>query len=319
MYHRAKRLIRMFLVAEMMVTSCTHDKTSQGLNGLDASTSDAPDVLDGAAASPVDAAGFAFEPASVPTYVSKVKNLLLGLPPSDADIATVTADPAQFAALVSTWTQQPQYRQKMQRFFQLAFQQTQISTADFADQFYPQQIDINGSTTPLLVQNAQESFARTMLALLDAGRPLTVGVTTHQLMLTTALKELYAFLDVWEVDDTGKVTDRFKQANPNLTITAETAAGPIALGDTLDPTSSNYMHRCDPDVATAGSSVTGCTQDPGALAIDSKSGVRVASGDIRAVDTLASFGKTMLAAVGVDAGVIASQIASGQVVQAALA
>ncbi len=59
--------------------------------------------------------------------------------------------------------------------------------------------------------------------------------------------------------------------------------------------------------------------DYGALAMDSKSGAGTASGDIRAVDTLASFGKTMLAALGVDAGVISSEIATGQVVQAALA
>src|SRR5664279_2681964 len=34
------------------------------------------------------------------------------------------------------------------------------------------------------------------------------------------------------------------------------------LADTLDPSSPNYMHWYDPDVATAGSSVAGCTEDP---------------------------------------------------------
>ena len=59
--------------------------------------------------------------------------------------------------------------------------------------------------------------------------------------------------------------------------------------------------------------------DYGALAMDAKTGAGTASGNIKAVDTLASFGKTMLAAVGIDAGVVSSQIATGQVVQAALA
>jgi len=59
--------------------------------------------------------------------------------------------------------------------------------------------------------------------------------------------------------------------------------------------------------------------DYGALAVDSKTGTGSASGDIRAVDTLASFGKTVLAAVGVDPGVIASQIQAGQIVAGALA
>ena len=54
-------------------------------------------------------------------------------------------------------------------------------------------------------------------------------------MMTTALKELYAFLDAWQVDDAGKVTDRFAQANPNLTITVGTAQGPIPIAETLDP------------------------------------------------------------------------------------
>lgn len=59
--------------------------------------------------------------------------------------------------------------------------------------------------------------------------------------------------------------------------------------------------------------------DFGALAIDSKSGRGVSGGDIAAVDTLASFGKTALAAVGVDAATIGTAITSGQVIAPALA
>jgi hypothetical protein len=59
--------------------------------------------------------------------------------------------------------------------------------------------------------------------------------------------------------------------------------------------------------------------DYGALAIDSKSGQGVAGGDISPVDTLASFGKTALAAVGVDPTTISTAITSGQVIGAALA
>jgi len=59
--------------------------------------------------------------------------------------------------------------------------------------------------------------------------------------------------------------------------------------------------------------------DYGALAIDAKSGRGTSGGSIAAVDTLASFGKTALAAVGVDAGTIATTITSGQVIAGALA
>jgi hypothetical protein len=207
-------------------------------------------------------AGTAFQADPPLVYVAKVKNVLVGLPPSDVEIQLVEADPTKLTALIQTWTQLPQYSQKMLRFFQLAFQQTQVSAVDFSDQAYPKQIAINAATTPLLVQNAQESFARTMLELVSAGQPLTDGVTTHQLMMTTALKELYAFLDVWQVDDDGKVADRFKQANKALSITVEAAQGAIPFDQTLDPASPNYMHWYDPDTPNDAPGVSGCGEDP---------------------------------------------------------
>jgi hypothetical protein len=57
--------------------------------------------------------------------------------------------------------------------------------------------------------------------------------------------------------------------------------------------------------------------DFGAVSIDSMSGA--ANGDIAPTDTLASFGKTMLSAVGIDQGYIDSVIPTGKVVKAALA
>jgi hypothetical protein len=59
--------------------------------------------------------------------------------------------------------------------------------------------------------------------------------------------------------------------------------------------------------------------DYGAVAIDSKTGAANPSGDVPAVSTLGSFGKTMLAAVGVDPATIAAQISSGAVITGALA
>jgi hypothetical protein len=59
--------------------------------------------------------------------------------------------------------------------------------------------------------------------------------------------------------------------------------------------------------------------DYGALAIDSRTGAGVAGGDIDAGSTLASFGKTALAAVGVDGATIDGLISTGKVVPAALA
>jgi hypothetical protein len=59
--------------------------------------------------------------------------------------------------------------------------------------------------------------------------------------------------------------------------------------------------------------------DYGALPIDSKTGSASTGGDIVPGDTLASYGRTLLAAVGVSATQIQSQITSGTVIQGALA
>lgn len=58
--------------------------------------------------------------------------------------------------------------------------------------------------------------------------------------------------------------------------------------------------------------------DYGALAINSQSGAGAAGGDVAPGSTLASFGKTMLAAVGADAATIDAKISGGKVIPAAL-
>jgi hypothetical protein len=58
--------------------------------------------------------------------------------------------------------------------------------------------------------------------------------------------------------------------------------------------------------------------DYGAVAIDSSNGKGGAGGDISPPESLASFGKTMLAAVGVDQATIDQNIVSGKVITAAL-
>ena len=59
--------------------------------------------------------------------------------------------------------------------------------------------------------------------------------------------------------------------------------------------------------------------DYGALPIDSRSGKGSMSGDIQAVSSLPSFGRTVLGALGVDAATIATDIRTGTVISGALA
>jgi hypothetical protein len=190
-----------------------------------------------------------FDPDPPEVYVAKVKNILVGLPPTDAEVAAVKADPTALPGLIDTWMATPQYQQKMMVFFELAFQQTQITATDFVDISPPNGLG-NGTQVPLVVQNSEESFARTMLANNSAGAPLSSSFTTKTVMLTPALAMLYAYLDTHQADDTSKVTDLFQKANPKLTITLEASGGPIPIAESLDSSGSNYMHFYNPTITT---------------------------------------------------------------------
>jgi hypothetical protein len=203
----------------------------------------------------------AFEPVSERVYAAKVKNILLGLPPTDAEVAAVEADPGALSPLVDSWLKEPEYQRKMRRFLELAFQQTQINANDFADEVHGQ-LGLNDSTTPLLLENAEESFARTVLELDAEGRPFTEAMSTTRLMMTTALKEFYAFLDTVEIDDDANTFDHYRATHLDAQIVAEAAQGPIPISETLDATSPNYLHWYNPDVATALAEIPGCRQDP---------------------------------------------------------
>lgn len=191
-------------------------------------------------------------------YVAKVKNVLVGLAPTDAEIRQVEADPAALGALVTGWMELPEYEQKMMRFFQLAFQQTQINANDFAPQVYGM-LGRNAASTPLLIQNAAESFARTMVALTAHGRPLTDAMTTRQLMMTTALKELYTFLDMHHIDNEGDPFDHFRMKFRGTPIIVQ-AQGPVPIEETVDPKSPRFMHWYNPDLLTE-EPLAECRQD----------------------------------------------------------
>ncbi len=231
--------------------ACTGSSGSAGDAGM------AKDAGDAQAALPVHVP-FEADPPRV--YVAKVKNLLVGAPPTDDEVAAVEQDPAQLRTLIEAWQKLPAYETKLLTFFQLAFQQTQITINDFADQTYPRQTIANPYLKAILARNAQESFARTALELVREGKPWTEVLTTRRFMMTPALMELYSYLDVWQVDDAGKVSDLYGRAHLGETITV-TGKAPIPLTDTLDPSSPSYMHWYDPDVGDAKLGA-GCTDDP---------------------------------------------------------
>ena len=236
----------------------------------------------GSPASPTAPPAEGSEPAGATdnpyAYVAKVKNVLTGLPASDAEVLSVAraSDPeSQLRALIRGWMAEKDpnsadgmtyYAEKMLVFFELATQQTQIGIADFLYQSWPRALAVNPATTSLVVQNAIEGFARTLIAeLVDEGRPATLAATTTSFMMTTALMEMEAWLDAWQVDDSGMVVDRFAKTHPGATLTVGTQG--VSLGASVDATSPSFMHWTDPDLAPGGAYATadpgtGCATDP---------------------------------------------------------
>lgn len=179
-----------------------------------------------------------FEPNTPAVYTAKVKNLLTGAPVTDAEVSAVQKDPAALAGLIDQWMTQPEFQANMLAFFRTAFQQGQVSLVDFVDQTR-NTLNVSGTTGPLLLQNLQDSFPRTVWAQVQAGRPFHEAVTTRTFYMTTALRSFYAYLDNQYSDDNGGFRNRALDKNKALTVTLSQTMVPLA--DSINPASPNYM------------------------------------------------------------------------------
>ena len=186
-----------------------------------------------------------FAPQPAHSYVSKVKSVLTGQAATADEIAAVTADPNSLRTSIAAWVQTPEYRAKMLQFFASAFQQTQVVANDFANQ----NGELRGYGANYLLQNLQQSYARTAMELIDEGRPFTETMTTQRFMMTTPLMMFYSYVDTRSTNDRGQFINAVTQANPNFTLTFE-GNHPVALSDTLNPGNANYMTWYLPRLAT---------------------------------------------------------------------
>lgn len=149
-----------------------------------------------------------FEPVDVRSQLRKVKGLLTGLAPTEEEVTLVASAPDPTEALkglIDTWTSKDHpefynfFYDKMLVFFTNTFQQTGFTPTE---DFKPQLLENGGfdlgpigvfgdDAFPKLVQNLQQSFARTALHIMEEDQPFTAVLTTRQLMMTTALMSLY--------------------------------------------------------------------------------------------------------------------------------
>ncbi len=182
-----------------------------------------------------------FEALPVASYVTKVKTVLTGLAPTQAEIDAVAASPSALGPLVDGWMALPAYQTKMERFFADAFQQSQAQSQDFKS------VIDDGIYTPAdpLLLDFRQSFAKTMTALVAAGEPFTEAVTTRRYMMTTAMMVYYAYTDTSLLSDAteqngGQLTNRFIRNDPKWSFTL-TANRTVPLADSGNPASPDYL------------------------------------------------------------------------------
>jgi hypothetical protein len=199
--------------------------------------------------SPADAGPMIpFEPFSVPAYVTKVKTVLTGMAPTQAEIDSVNANASALGGLVDGWMKLPQYTARMEGFFADAFQQSQAQAIGFVTQ------TDDGSISPFdeLLQNFRQSFAKTVTELIAEGRPFTETATTQRYMMTTAMMTYYAYADSSMVTDAtskgaGGKHCRYYDNDPNWSF--QFTAQSIPLADSGNPSSPNYLKFSIPNLS----------------------------------------------------------------------
>ena len=178
-----------------------------------------------------------FTPLPVTSELRKIKNVMTGLAPTDAELAA-GAGKASLPKLVTQWMATPQFDEKMLRFFGNSFQQTSFSLADFQFQLrnspgaFNLPYGLHGDTAfPQLVRNLNESFARTALNFVQTDASMLDLLSTDRFMMTTALKSLYMQIEANNdtASDANVMKWRFNYGRRP------------ALADSLNPSSPDYL------------------------------------------------------------------------------
>jgi len=233
------------------------------------------------------------EPADLRAQLRKVKGLLTGLAPTEAEVQSVATAPDPDAALktlIDTWTDptHPEFygffKDKFITFFTNAFEQIGFApTEDFKGQLLEYGgFDLNplyiygDDAFPKLVQNLQESFARTAFDIMEKKQPFSNVLTTRTYMMTTALASLYIQIEnpndaplggtaknslKWQIDmtqvgskstptDSDRVANKFPMdgsaTDPVKTLIFDDQ--PPAMGDSSF--GGNFGGTCTPEIKT---------------------------------------------------------------------
>jgi hypothetical protein len=177
--------------------------------------------------------------------VRKVKNLLIGLPPTDADaMAVMNRGPAALQELILQWMTSstlPLFQAKMIFFFRNAFQQTGFTpTVDFQNQLLQNggfdfgpfgSAAVGDDSYARLVQNLQDEFAMTAWQLVQEGHSFLETLTTQRYMMTTGLKMVY--LQIEMPNDQPFSFGNFGQQTNKLAWSIDYSGNPIPLANAI--------------------------------------------------------------------------------------
>jgi hypothetical protein len=224
------------------------------------------------------------EPVELRAQLRKVKGILVGLAPTEAEIQSVVTAPdphAQLKTLIDTWTspEHPEFygffKDKWLTFFTNSFEQ--IGFAPTED-FKPQLLEYGGfdlnplyiygdDAFPKLTQNLQESFARTAFNIVEKGLPFTDVLTTRTHVMTTALMSTYLQIEnpddaplggsvrpddafKWQIDMTAVGSD--DEGNPGTPTDANRMPMPRPMdGGENDPVKTLIFDDLPPAMATS--------------------------------------------------------------------
>ena len=104
--------------------------TSSERPSIDSPGSELDEELDWAAAGEADDCNV---DALLPTHVSvrRVKNLLTGLAPTEAELEEIQQDPTRLREHVRLWVRTPEFRSKLSAFLDVTLQQANLDRLDY--------------------------------------------------------------------------------------------------------------------------------------------------------------------------------------------
>lgn len=140
--------------------------------------------------------------------------------------------------MIDAWTKTDAYRAVLRGFFAAQLQQSQAKGEDFVLAMYDMQ-DAVPSVAGM--QALRESFARTVIALLDEGVPFNQVFSTRRFMMTTEMMAYYAYTDTSLMADDGSRSTRWYQDESSKAPTIRGVPAPASVASSGAPSDGAYL------------------------------------------------------------------------------